>query len=183
MLNTTYPSYRGQILVLTYPMQGNHGVPAGPCESERVQVAGLVIARLAVRPTHEGMRQDLAAWLRAAGVPALEGVDTRAITRRLRASATMRGGLRGAWSNAGTAPVVDMTTVAQQVTAAGITEDAEGARRVLVIDCGTKRSIVASLRERGLAVVRAAFSEPWGSRSATARRTSPCSTSTPAAPS
>lgn len=156
----TDPSYRGQILVLTYPLQGNYGVPAEPWESERVQVAGLVIARLAVRPTHEGMRQDLNAWLRAAGVPALAGVDTRSITRRLRARGTMRGDLRGA--EAAAAAPVDMSRVAELVTAPGITADADGGpRRVLVIDCGTKRSILASLRERGLSIVRAAFYEAW----------------------
>src|SRR3990172_4865949 len=58
----TDPSYRGQILVLTYPIQGNYGVPKGPWESGRVQVAGLVITRLAIRPTHPGMRDTLAGW-------------------------------------------------------------------------------------------------------------------------
>ena len=56
----TDPSYRGQILVLTYPLQGNYGVPKEPWESGRVQVQGLVISRLAIRPTHPGMRDTLA---------------------------------------------------------------------------------------------------------------------------
>ena len=157
----TDPSYRGQILVLTYPLQGNYGVPKGPWESSGVQVAGLVIGRLAIRPTHPGMRETLASWLRAAGVPAIEGVDTRAITRRLRASGTMSGQLL---HNDHERPQpINMRHVVELVAEPGIHHDGSGDRRVLVIDCGTKRSIIESLLERKLGVVRAAFFEKWES--------------------
>lgn len=162
----TDPSYRGQILVLTYPLQGNYGVPKEPWESGRVQVAGLVIGRLAVRPTHPGMRDTLDDWLKSAGVPAMQGADTRALARRLRAEGTMGGKLlrgdEGA-ADAGDAAVtgIDMRKVAELVTEPGIHRHGSGERRVLVIDCGTKRSILDSLLERKLGVVRAAFYEPW----------------------
>jgi len=157
----TDPSYRGQILVLTYPLQGNYGVPDAPWESARVQVAGLVVTRLALRPTHPGMRATLGAWLEAAGVPALQGVDTRAITRRLRASGTMAGKLLREGASGTDLEGVDMRRVAELVTEPGIHREGAGERRVLVIDCGTKRSIVQSLRARGFGVLRAAFFEPW----------------------
>src|ERR1700712_5178334 len=80
----TDPSYRGQILVLTYPLQGNYGVPEGPYESDRVQVQGLVVARYTPSPSHHAAVQSLGDWLRAANVPAVSGVDTRALTQRLR---------------------------------------------------------------------------------------------------
>jgi len=157
----TDPSYRGQILLLTYPLQGNYGVPKGPWESERVQVAGLVVGRLAIRPTHPGMRETLSDWLRAAGVPGLEGVDTRAITRRLRADGTMVGRLERLESTCGTPPTFDMSHVAQQVAEPGIHRHGSGERRVLVIDCGTKRSVIQALVHRGLSVVQTAFFEEW----------------------
>ena len=158
----TDPSYRGQILVLTYPLQGNYGVPASPWESGRIQVDGLVIARLAVRPTHPGMRETLGEWLERAGVPAIQGVDTRALTRLLRAQGTMTGNLmRDGGSSSEHPSRVDMKRVAELVTEPGIHHEGTGKRRVLVIDCGTKRSIIASLLERDFSVVRAAFFEKW----------------------
>lgn len=159
----TDPSYRGQILVLTYPLQGNYGVPKEPWESGRVQVEGLVIGRLAVRPTHPGMRDTLADWLRSAGVPAIEGVDTRALTRRLRADGTAPGTLvRGEANDGRERPSsIDMHRAAELVTEPGVHRQGDGERRVLVIDCGTKRSIVESLLERHLSVTRAAFYEKW----------------------
>lgn len=151
----TDPSYRGQILVMTYPLQGNHGVPDGPFESARVQVAGLVVGTPAAAGSHHRSVRSLGEWLTAEGVPALCDVDTRAITRRLRAHGTMAGQL----GDGGVA--IDMTTVARQVTAPGIARIGDGARRVLVIDTGAKETIVRALVERGAAVVRAAFYEPW----------------------
>jgi carbamoyl-phosphate synthase small subunit len=160
----TDPSYRGQILVLTYPLQGNYGVPNEPWESGRVQVEGLVISRLAIRPTHHGMRHGLGDWLRNAGVPAVEGLDTRALTRRLRAEGTMRGTLLrdGTSTTQANPPVtLDMHRIAELVTEPGIDRHDGGERRVLVIDCGTKRSIIESLLARRLSVIRAAFYEKW----------------------
>jgi carbamoyl-phosphate synthase small subunit len=157
----TDPSYRGQILVLTYPLQGNYGVPDSPWESGRVQVSGLVITRLAIQPTHPGMRDTLGEWLRRADVPGIQGVDTRAITRRLRTEGTTPGMLiRGEAAADGASPV-EMQNVAELVTQAGVHRHGEGKRRVLVIDCGTKRSIIESLVQRGVAVTRAAFYERW----------------------
>src|SRR5215470_15645835 len=79
----TDPSYRGQILVLTYPLQGNYGVPEGPFESGRIQVQGLIVSHYSASPSHYASTRSLADWLRAEGVPAMEGIDTRALTRRL----------------------------------------------------------------------------------------------------
>jgi carbamoyl-phosphate synthase small subunit len=157
----TDPSYRGQILVLTYPLQGNYGVPETPWESPRVQVDGLVITRLAIRPTHPGMRDTLGEWLRHAGVPAIQGVDTRALTRRLRAEGTTPGMLLRGDTLDRVSSSVDMNNVAELVTERGIHQHGEGERHVLVIDCGTKRSILESLVERGLKITRAAFHERW----------------------
>ena len=156
----TDPSYRGQILVLTYPLVGNYGVPDGPWESDRVQVAGLVVTRLAVRPTHHRMRETLGPWLREAGVPAIEGVDTRALTRRLRTEGTVAGRLIASNDLGAPAPT-DMKEVARLVTAPGVRRHPGGRRNVLVVDCGTKRSIVESLVERDLSVVSAPFYERW----------------------
>ena len=158
----TDPSYRGQILVLTYPLEGNYGVPDEGWESPRVQVEGLVVGHLASRASHPRMKHTLAEWLRSFDVPAITDVDTRAVTKILRASGTMPGSLVATGAPAGGAPRgVDMAKVAELATEPGVRRYDGGRRRVLLIDTGAKESIVRSLQERELAVVRAAFYEPW----------------------
>src|ERR1700758_1194482 len=83
----TDPSYRGQILVLTYPLIGNYGVPGrchgpdpvGSLESERVQITGLIVSEASWHVSHWSAAHSLDQWLYQAGVPALAGIDTRAL--------------------------------------------------------------------------------------------------------
>lgn len=87
----TDPSYRGQIVVMTAPMIGNYGVNAEDAESDRPQIAGVVVRELS--RSYSNWRADgaLAAWLERAAVPILDGVDTRQITRRLRTDGVLNG--------------------------------------------------------------------------------------------
>ncbi|KDN40097.1 putative URA2-multifunctional pyrimidine biosynthesis protein [Tilletiaria anomala UBC 951] len=98
----TDPSYEGQILVLTFPLVGNYGVPsreeshatiqnllASPFESSRIHIAGLVIAYYSHDFSHWLAKSSLADWLKENGVPAIYGVDTRALTKRIRSRGSM----------------------------------------------------------------------------------------------
>ena len=95
----TDPSYKGQILVLTYPLIGNYGVPdasgghmpAPPYESDRIQVTGLIVSEASPEYSHWSATRSFTHWLDDEHIPALVGVDTRALTKRLRASGTMLG--------------------------------------------------------------------------------------------
>ncbi|HZS01254.1 MAG TPA: glutamine-hydrolyzing carbamoyl-phosphate synthase small subunit [Chloroflexota bacterium] len=87
----TDPSYRGQMVVLTHPQIGNYGVDAAVAESTRPWVAALIVRELARFPHHWRSAEPLEAYLARHGVPGLEDVDTRALTRRLRTRGTMRG--------------------------------------------------------------------------------------------
>ncbi|AAS51489.2 ACR263Cp [Eremothecium gossypii ATCC 10895] len=101
----TDPSYEGQILVITYPMVGNYGVPDRQLmdelveslpryfESNRIHVAGLVVAHYTEKHSHWLAQSSLGQWLREEGVPAIYGVDTRALTKHLRDSGSMLGRL------------------------------------------------------------------------------------------
>ena len=97
----TDPSYRGQILMLTYPLIGNYGVPAPrpagsidrPFEADRIQVQGLAVQNYAAAYSHASATRSLGDWLAAEGVPAIEGIDTRTLTRKLREFGTMKGWL------------------------------------------------------------------------------------------
>jgi carbamoyl-phosphate synthase small subunit len=157
----TDPSYRGQILVLTYPLQGNYGVPSGPFESARIQVQGLVVSHNCVSPNHHAMTRSLGDWLRSEGVPAIEGVDTRAITKHLRVHGTMRGSIDCSGMGAVPEPVIDMARVAEDVAPTEARNYPGAGPRLLVVDTGCKENIVRCLLERGAAVHRVPFSEPW----------------------
>jgi carbamoyl-phosphate synthase small subunit len=89
----TDPSYRGQILVATYPLQGNYGVPRGPLESPRIQVQALIVHQLCHQPSHHTSLRTLGSWLKSHGVPAMEDVDTWSLTRHLRRHGTIEGQL------------------------------------------------------------------------------------------
>jgi carbamoyl-phosphate synthase small subunit len=157
----TDPSYRGQILVMTYPLVGNYGVPArgagsGSFESARIQVAGLVVSELASGYSHAAARSSLEEWLEEEGVPCLAGVDTRALTKRLRHRGSMLGKIRIGDDDP---PFIDpdRTNLVAAVSTPERIVYPGGARTVVVVDCGCKSSIIENLRKRNLNVIRV----PW----------------------
>jgi len=96
----TDPSYEGQILVLTYPLVGNYGVPERPSslddlptefESLRIHVAALIVGYYSQDYSHFLAKSSLSAWLKENGIPALHGLDTRALTKRIRDKGTLLG--------------------------------------------------------------------------------------------
>ncbi|MCD6333468.1 MAG: carbamoyl-phosphate synthase (glutamine-hydrolyzing) small subunit, partial [Bacteroidales bacterium] len=97
--NITDPSYRGQILVLTYPLVGNYGVPGKQrehqllkfFESDEIQISGLVISDYSFSYSHWNADQSLSDWLNEFHVPGIFGIDTRALTKYLREKGTMLG--------------------------------------------------------------------------------------------
>jgi len=87
----TDPSYKGQIVVMTAPQIGNYGITADDAESAMVHVEGFVVRELSARPSNWRSQISLEGYLVEAGVPGIEGVDTRDLTRRLREQGSMRG--------------------------------------------------------------------------------------------
>ncbi len=159
----TDPSYAGQILTMTAPMVGNYGVSPDDVESGRPQVAGFVVRELARRYSNHRAQRDLSSWLEQSGVLGIEGIDTRALVRRLRLGGAMRGSLScdGSRTDADLvdaargSPVMTGRNLAAEVSPreAGAWEparDAAGPRpRVVAIDCGAKRNIYRNLVQRG----------------------------------
>ncbi|MBD0323748.1 MAG: carbamoyl phosphate synthase small subunit, partial [Aldersonia sp.] len=87
----TDPSYAGQIVVMTYPLIGNYGTSEADIESRRVQAAGLVVREVCDQPSHWLGTARLRDYLRARDVPAIAGIDTRALTRRIRSGGVIQG--------------------------------------------------------------------------------------------
>lgn len=176
----TDPSYRGQIVVLTYPLQGNYGVPTRgestggtsahavrePFESSRVQVQALVVLRAASHPSHHASEDSLSAWLEREDVPGLEGIDTRALTVRLREHGVMRGIVTDATTDTSDFAAAskralsqDMEHVCASVSPPGAVLFEGGMQRIMLVDCGAKASITRSLRKRGASVLRVSFQD------------------------
>jgi carbamoyl-phosphate synthase small subunit len=168
----TDPSYTGQILVATFPLIGNYGVNSEDVESTKVQVAGFVVRELANVHSNYRATGDLSAYLAREGVLGLTGVDTRALTRRLRSTGVMSGVLtdrpaadladsdlvrlaKEAPSMAGQnlVPAVGCSSRQSWKESLGDwsvgTPAATKRYRVLALDCGAKANILRNLTERG----------------------------------
>ena len=157
----TDPSYRGQILVLTYPLIGNYGVPntersRDQFESGRIQVAGLIVSDSCREPAHWSSFSSLDQWLKKDGVPALASVDTRALTKRLRNHGTMMGSLGNERTSEDLAVTGSRDLVAEVTIGRPVTYS-RGEKRVVLIDCGCKESIVRNLLDRNLTVRRVPY--------------------------
>jgi carbamoyl-phosphate synthase small subunit len=154
----TDPSYAGQIVVLTHPMAGNYRIAPDERESARVHARALVVTRLVTPPAGEGLA--LEEMLVEAGIPALTGVDTRALTLHLRRGASRRAVIRpaslgadAAVAEAAASPAwesVDHVAAVATRVPYGVAPVGPRRARAVVIDYGMKRSLLATLAARGL---------------------------------
>ncbi len=157
----TDPSYKGQIIVFTYPLIGNYGISDNEkvvFESGKIHAAGVIVADVSRDFSHWDAKQSLSSWLREQNVPALTGIDTRALTKKLREQGVMLG--RIALDK--TAPSFkdpNKEDLAGQVTIRNeMTYPAKVPRaRILLIDCGCKENIVRSLVKRECEVIRVPY--------------------------
>jgi carbamoyl-phosphate synthase small subunit len=166
----TDPSYAGQVLVMTYPIQGNYGTNARDDESRRVQVSAFVVREHCQAPSHRLSTASLHEYLLARGVPGISGVDTRAITRRLRSAGVMMGALTApgespaaALARLGELPRYGAIDLVPSVSASAPFEwpvtgvyapgpNGAAAGRIVVVDLGVKYNIMRSLHRLGAQV-------------------------------
>jgi carbamoyl-phosphate synthase small subunit len=155
----TDPSYRGQLIVFTYPLVGNYGVSPSANESAAVQVPAVVMREGIDRTDAAGAERGWLSWLAEQGVAALTGVDTRALVRHIRDLGAMRGGVfpaavpeAAAMERVRAEPAMAGRDLACEVTPPEpVILDAEAAGpRVVALDTGIKRSIVEQLRARAV---------------------------------
>ncbi len=160
----TDPSYCGQILVLTYPLIGNYGVPEKSrendllkyFESENIHIKGLIISDYSFNYSHWNADQSLSEWLKNEGIPGVYGIDTRALTKILREKGTMLGKII---SNEDDIDFYDPGTenLVEQVSVKKKTIYGNGKYRIALIDCGVKYNIIRCLLKRDTTVIRL----PW----------------------
>ena len=175
----TDPSYAGQILVTTFPLIGNYGVPDTGngadglplfMESDRIHAKALVVADYSEQYSHWNAKESLASWLKREKVPGITGIDTRRLTKVLREHGVMMGRIEieGAVCRCATATNttedygsvnwVEKVSCKEVIT---YKPEANGqaltAKRVVLVDCGVKANIIRCLIRRGIEVVRV----PW----------------------
>ncbi len=149
----TDPSFRGQILVMTYPLVGNYGVPREDLwESKEIQVAGLIVSSYIDTPSHSTSEMTLGEWFRKQNVPLFEIKDTRALAEKLRDGGAMLGKMIVGKKDI---PFVDpnIRNLSAEVSTKEMLTFGEGEKTVVVIDCGTKMNIARRFASRGVKVV------------------------------
>jgi carbamoyl-phosphate synthase small subunit len=173
----TDPSYKGQILTLTYPLVGNYGVPSNELnlglplyfESDHIQVQGLVIHELCLEPYHWASTRTLDKWLSDEGVPGIYGIDTRRLTKKLRTHGVMLGllqvfdadeepNLEVLLKNGHNIADPNQTDLVKEVSIQKPCRyNVDGKLTVVLIDCGVKFSIIRNLLKRGINVIRVPY--------------------------
>lgn len=175
----TDPSYCGQMVTMTYPLIGNYGINGQDVESDRIQVSALLVKEYQPFPSNWRAENSLAEYLAAAGVPGIEGIDTRALTRHIRLQGAMKAALStrdrdrdSLLEKARSCPDMMGLDLVKQVTCrrpgiwqgerpVPVDEDLEqwawpskgGRFRVVAMDFGVKYNILRSLAQRGCSVL------------------------------
>ena len=178
----TDPSYAGQILVTTFPLIGNYGVPDTGLaenglplfmESDRIHAKALVVADYSETYSHWNAKESLASWLKREHIPGITGIDTRRLTKVLRENGVMMGRIEisgerrevsGESATAlpesadyGSVNWVEKVSCKEVITYSPLTSNPLPLKRVVLVDCGVKANIIRCLIKRGIEVVRV----PW----------------------
>jgi carbamoyl-phosphate synthase small subunit len=173
----TDPSYHGQILMLTYPLIGNYGVPRHDIErgisqyfeSESIKVTGLIVHELCTEPYHWASTKTLDEWLEEENVSGMHGIDTRRLTKKLRIKGVMLGilqvceesgdlNIEGLLKEAERIPDPNSRDLVKEITTKDpILYRSGGSKTVVLIDCGVKHGILRRLIKRGLDVMRVPY--------------------------
>ncbi|MDR0836324.1 MAG: glutamine-hydrolyzing carbamoyl-phosphate synthase small subunit [Tannerella sp.] len=166
----TDPSYAGQLMVLTYPLIGNYGVPERTLrpdgislfmESEKIHAEAIIISDYSYDFSHWNAKNSLAEWLKEEHIPGIYGIDTRALTKRLREKGVMVGRLEFGENNDSNIQSFDYENInfVDKVSCKEIItyNEGSGKKRVVLVDCGVKQNIIRCLIKQDVTVIRV----PW----------------------
>ena len=161
----TDPSYSGQILVTTYPLIGNYGVPRREevnglsrfYESEKIHVEALVVSDYSFEYSHWNAAKSLADWLKEEEIVGIYDIDTRELTKRLREHGSMKGKI--VIEGGDDIEFVDpnLTNLVAKVSCKEVIRYGNSDKKVVLVDCGVKHNIIRCLLKRNVTVIRV----PW----------------------
>lgn len=172
----TDPSYRGQILTLTYPLVGNYGVPSHEekdedgiskfFESDKIQIRGLVVHELSLSASHWNLAMTLDEWMYMEKIPGISGIDTRALTKKLRTKGVMMAALvvsdspidiESVKNKLHSAPSYLSEEFMDEVSTKKEESFGQDKETVVVIDTGAKNAILRNIRDIGYKIIKV----PW----------------------
>jgi carbamoyl-phosphate synthase small subunit len=164
----TDPSYKGQLLALTYPLVGNYGVPehrfenglSAFFESSSIHIAGLIISDYSFQYSHWNARKSLSQWLEEHNIPGIYGIDTRALTQHIREKGAMPGKIIKKGNDL---DFIDpnLTNLAATVSTKEKKTYGNGKYKIMLIDCGVKYNIIRCLLQRDTTVIRVPWDYPF----------------------
>jgi carbamoyl-phosphate synthase small subunit len=160
----TDPSYRGQILCLTYPLVGNYGAPAKIeendlyrfYESASIHISGLIVSDYSFEYSHWNATESLDEWLKRNNVPGIYGIDTRALTKRIREKGAMLGKVEPEGTET-TFYDPNKVNLVAEVSTHEKKVYGSGKYKILLVDCGVKYNIIRNLLKRDTTIIRV----PW----------------------
>lgn len=164
----TDPSYRGQILCLTYPLVGNYGAPAKSeendvyrfYESSSIHISGLIVSDYSFEYSHWNATESLHDWLQRNEIPGIYGIDTRALTKRIREKGAMLGKIEPEGSSTDFHDPNKVNLVAE-VSTSEKKVYGNGKYRIMLVDCGVKYNIIRNLLSRDTTVIRVPWDYDW----------------------
>jgi carbamoyl-phosphate synthase (ammonia) len=156
----TDPSFRGQVLALTYPMIGNYGVPdikevdkyglRRAFESEQIHATGLICQEYSEAWSHWDAKSSLGDWLKAEGIPGISGIDTRALTKKIRAGGAMSGKIEFEGQPGVEFEDPNTRNLVDEVSCKEVRVFGKGnPHKILAVDCGIKNNMIRMLVDRG----------------------------------
>jgi carbamoyl-phosphate synthase (ammonia) len=159
----TDPSFQGQILNMTFPMIGNYGVPCTKTkdeyglpkflESDRIHAAGMIVQDYSTHYSHWNAKSSLSEWLVRENIPAIAGIDTRAITKKIRAKGAMSGRIVIEGHSAPAFADPNKRNLVAEVSSKTVRTFGKGnPLKILAVDCGIKFNIIRELVKRGAEV-------------------------------
>lgn len=166
----TDPSYNGQILVLTYPLIGNYGVPGSEkengmfknFESDKIQIRALIVSDLSVEYSHWNAKKSLSEWMIEEKIPGVFGIDTRMLTRKLREKGTVPGKIvfdtgNGFGEQHMSFEDPNQKDLVSEVTIKEPVLYQKNEKKIIVVDCGVKNNIIQAFLRRNISVLRVPY--------------------------
>jgi carbamoyl-phosphate synthase small subunit len=161
----TDPSYRGQILVCTYPLIGNYGVPDDEkfnelfknFESDEIHIRALIVSDYSEEYSHWSAKRSLAEWMIEQKIPGVTGIDTRMLTRKLRNEGSMLGKIIIDEKEKIEFEDPNKTDLVGEVSVKRPVEYKRDGKKIILVDCGTKNNIIQAFLLRNISVLRVPY--------------------------
>ncbi len=161
----TDPSYRGQILVCTFPLIGNYGVPGDErenglykyFESEGIHCRALIVSDYSDEYSHWNAKRSLSDWMTKQKIPGIYGIDTRMLTRKLREKGTMLGKIVIDEKDDPGFEDINKLDLVGQVSIKEPVEYKRNGKKIVLVDCGTKNNIIQAFMKRDITVLRVPY--------------------------